>query len=141
MTVEFSSVRLLAREFGRVPFELKAELRPRLHIAASALTRKIQGAAGFSSRIPGAVRTSVAFGSRTGGVRVYVDQRKAPHARPLENSGKPGTFRHPVFGNRENWVSQPAHPFFFPSVESSRGLVSQQVEAAVRASFPRGTGI
>jgi hypothetical protein len=139
MGIEYASVRMLAREFGQVPQELRAELRPKLRQAGEQVRSQIRSNAGFSSRIPGAVRMTTAFGSKTGGVRIWVDAKKAPHARPLENLGQAGSFRHPVFGNRDVWVSQPAHPFFFPAVKSSGGKVRSLVEDAVRASFPRGT--
>lgn len=141
MAVEYGSVRMLARQFGAVPQELRSELRPRLRAAGEMVRSQIKSNAGFSSRIPGAVRMTTAFGSKTGGVRIWVDSKKAPHARPLENLGAAGSFRHPVFGNTDVWVSQPAHPFFFPAVKSSGGKVRSLVEDAVRASFPKGTGI
>lgn len=138
MGVEFNSVRVLAKEFGGVPKDLRDELRPRMRLAGAKVQRDIQAGAGFSSRIPGAVRIGVAFGSKTGGVRIYVDQKKVPHARPIENLGRAGTFRHPVFGNREVWVEQPAQPFFFPAVKRNRAQVRELVADAVRASFPKG---
>lgn len=110
-----------------------------MRAAGQVVKTAIQSNAGFSSRIPGAVRMTTSFGSKTGGVRIWVDAKKAPHARPLENLGRSGSFRHPVFGDMDVWVSQPAHPFFFPAVKSSGGKVRSLVEDAVRASFPKGT--
>lgn len=137
--IEFSSVRQLAREFGTVPIELRRELRPRMRAAGSQVRAGIQSAAGeFSSRIPGAVRMTTSFASKTGGVRIYVDSKAAPHARPIENLGRAGTFRHPLWGDREHWVSQQAHPFFFPTVKRSAPRVRSLVADAVRASFPTG---
>jgi hypothetical protein len=138
MDVEFNGVRILAREFGTVPIELRRELRPRMRQAGEVVRREIQSAAGWSSQIPAAVRLTVAFGSKTGGVRIFVDAKKAPHARPLENMGAEGTFRHPVFGNRDNWVAQAARPFFFKTVKANREQVRSLVADAVKASMPRG---
>ena len=140
MSVEYASVRRLAQQFGTVPAELRRELRPRLRLAGERLRGDIRSrAATFSSRIPAAVRMSVAFGSKTGGVRVYVSHKAAPEARQLENQGQAGSFRHPVYGNRDVWVSQTAHPFFFPAVKANRERVRTLVEDAVRASVPKGT--
>ena len=133
------SVRMLARQFGSVPIELRRELRPKMRRAGEELRADIRSeAAKFSSRIPAAVRMTVGFGSANGGVRIYVDAKQAPEARPLENLGQQGTFRHPVYGNRDVWVEQQAHPFFFPTVKRHRERVRSLVEDAVRASFPKG---
>ncbi len=139
MSVEFTSVRQLAREFGSVPMELRREIRPRMRAAGTAVQNDIRSeAAKFSSSIPKAVRMTTSFTSKTGGVRIWVDAEKAPGARPVENLGREGTFRHPVFGNRERWVEQQAHPFFFPVISRHRARVRTLVEDAVRASFPKG---
>jgi hypothetical protein len=45
--------------------------------------------------------------------------------------GLPGTFRHPVFGDREDWVSQQKHPFLTPAVAKNIGHVTDRVEAAL----------
>lgn len=139
MTVEYASVRLLAQQMHQVPMELRRELRPKLRAAGEQIRQEMQStAAGFSTRIPGAIRMTTGFGSKTGGVRIFVDAGRAPHARPLENMGQAGTFRHPVFGDRDNWVEQQAHPFFFPVVKRSGEKVRSLVADAVRASWPAG---
>lgn len=51
---------------------------------------------------------------------------KAPHARIHEFGG-----RHPVFGNRNNWVFQPARPHIFPAVEAGREAVNKEALAAL----------
>lgn len=51
---------------------------------------------------------------------------KAKHARIHEFGG-----RHPVFGNRKNWVFQPARPHIFPAVEAGREAVSTEALAAL----------
>jgi hypothetical protein len=46
-----------------------------------------------------------------------------PHARPYEGISQQGStsyFRHPVFGNRENWVSQATRPYAWPAVLGRR---------------------
>jgi hypothetical protein len=76
--------------------------------------------ASYSSRIPSATRMTVRFTAKGGGVFFRVSSAKAPEARPLErgNKGRPGaTFRHPVFGDSEDWVTQPTRPFFFPACQ------------------------
>jgi len=98
------------------PGTMQVELRKGIKTAAQPMVARVKSAAGFSSRIPGAVSAKVSFSAKKAGVTVQVDGKKAPEARPLENGGRGGTFRHPVFGNSDNWVSQKAQPFFFPNV-------------------------
>lgn len=67
---------------------------------------------GTSQRISDSIRVL----ANNKGVQIKAGGAKAPHAAPFENEGKSGTFRHPVFGNRNVWVSQPAHPYLLPSL-------------------------
>jgi hypothetical protein len=138
MGVEYSSVRKLARDMGGVPMALRREMRPKLRQAGQQLKSELQADYGWSSRIPGAVRMTTSFGSKTGGVRIFVDAKRAPHARPIENEGQAGKFRHPLFGNRDVWVEQDARPTFFPAVKRNRENVIRLAADAVRATFPRG---
>jgi hypothetical protein len=80
-------------------------------IIASAAREK----ADFSTRIPASIKVR-RRGSR---VRVVAGGAQAPHAAPFENHGVPGTFRHPVFGNYDVWVSQAAQPFLTPAAEEN----------------------
>lgn len=75
--------------------------------------------ASWSSRIPGAIRVAVL----KRGVDIRVNRRRAPHARPYEAIGGNATFRHPVHGHRDRWVSQATRPFLDPAVEQHRGKV------------------
>lgn len=50
----------------------------------------------------------------------------APHARIFEFGG-----RHPVFGNRNNWVFQPAKPHIFPAVAAGTPKVHAEALAAL----------
>lgn len=138
MGVEFSSVRKLAQQFGTLPMDTRRELRPRMRAAGELVRRDLQGSySAWSTRIPGAVRLTTSFGSKTGGVRIFVDAGRAPHARPIENEGAEGTFRHPLWGT-DVWVEQEARPTFFPTIKSHRETVITMVREAVRAAFPKG---
>lgn len=85
----------LAKDF------LKAE-----SVAGEIVAAEVRKNADFSTKIPG----SVGVRRRGTRVRIQAGGTKAPDAAPLENHGNPGTFRHPVFGNFDVWVSQPARP-------------------------------
>lgn len=71
--------------------------------------------AGTSQRIASSIRV----GATNKGVYVRAGSKAAPHAAAFENFGNAGTFRHPVFGNRDVWVEQQAHPFLVPSLEGN----------------------
>lgn len=138
MRVEYLGIRHLASELGMVPAELRRELRPRIREAGDHIVRDMRQRASYSSRIPGAIRMSVSFAAKSGGLTIRVDSNRAPHARVLERGnqgGRAASFRHPVFGNRENWVTQPTRPFFFPAVMAGRAQLNQHISDAVTASL------
>lgn len=123
-------------EDGKV---LAAALRKGLRNAADPIKRQVQANAAWSSRIPAAVAVGTAFSKKRTGVFLRVSSKKAPHARPFENDGSGGTFRHPVFGSG-TWVSQVARPFFFAETaqhmpEVERAALAAVDDAARQAGF------
>ncbi|MGH3097896.1 MAG: HK97 gp10 family phage protein [Streptosporangiales bacterium] len=126
----------LVRDLDDIPPELRRLLRPKLRAAAQPIVARARRKASWSTRIPSAIKVQTSFSGRHPGVFIRVDATKAPHARPFENLGKPGTFRHPVFGDREVWVNQKARPFLFPAVEAAgphvREVVSDAISDAAR---------
>ncbi|GAA5048172.1 hypothetical protein HNP84_000229 [Thermocatellispora tengchongensis] len=118
-------LRRLVRDFGKIPPDLRKELRPALVRAAKPILAAARANASWSSRIPRATRIKVGFTARKGGVSIVVNSKRAPHARPYENLGDPGTFRHPVYGNREVWVTQVARPFLIDAVQEKGGIVTR----------------
>lgn len=138
MGIKYEGVRELAQAFGRVPITLRRELRPELRKAGQTLLDDMHARASYSSRIPGATRMTVRFTAKGGGIFFRVNAAKAPHARPLErgNRGRGGaSFRHPVFGDRDDWVNQPTRPFFFPAVQEGAAEVRDGIADAVRKSL------
>lgn len=127
----------LVAELGRIPVELRRQLRPALRRAAEPILRDAQRRAAWSTRIPGAITVRTSFSQRTPGLRLRVDAGKAPHARPFEMGSQRaagGSLRHPVFGNRNVWVAQRTRPFFFPAVNAGRPAVMAETNAAVLAA-------
>lgn len=135
--VRYQAATSFARQLGDVPKDMRRELRPQIRKAADIVADRIRGRSGWSSRIPGAVKTRVSFSARSGGVRVYVDADAAPHARPLEfgSQNRRGVNRHPVFG-RDVWVDQPTRPFFMAAVSESE----QDVVLSIQDAIDRATG-
>lgn len=123
-----------------------AALRKNMKAAADPMAGQVRSNASWSSRIPGAVGVQVRFTAKRVGVSVFVSRKKAPHARPIENSGKAGTFLHPVFGRTKRGgrsyvtASQPARPFFFDEMakhmpEVEKACVDAIDDAAKAAGF------
>ncbi len=61
---------------------------------------------------------------RIGRGRVEI-RSSAPHARISEFGG-----RHPLWGDRDRWVTQPAHPAIFPAVKAGRAEFVQKAKEA-----------
>lgn len=125
----------LIRDLGKIPKELKRELRPGLRAAGRVVADDAKVRASWSNRIPGATRVSVTFSGKRPGVSVVVNKQKAPDARPFEHGGRDGTFRHPVFG-RDVWVSQKARPFLAPALtakgDEAAGQITDVVDRVTR---------
>lgn len=130
--------RAFADQLRGFPKELRRGLRKNIKAASQDLVRDIQSNASWSTRIPSAVKTRVGFGQRSAGVRVFVDSRIAPHARPLEfgSQGRSNVNRHPVFGT-DVWVDQPTRPFFMKAVRSNQRQVVSKVQDAIDDSLRR----
>ncbi len=68
---------------------------------------------------------------------MFVSRKRAPHARPIENSGRAGTFQHPVFGrtrrrgSRYVTATQPARPFFFNEMDRHLPAVEKAALTAI----------
>lgn len=103
--------------------QLAASLRKQLQTVGNTVRDRAKGNASWSARIPSSIKTSVT----QKGVSVKAGGAKAPHAAAFEHGGKPGMFRHPVFGNREMWVNQPARPYLAPAMnadEAAAGVLN-----------------
>lgn len=103
------------KRLSDLPMNLRREVRPRAKQVVEIVATEARGNASWSSRIPGAISTSVTFAAtaRFGGT-VRVDSVAAPHARPYEGMSGNATFRHPVFGGPA-WVSENTRPFLKPA--------------------------
>lgn len=56
-------------------------------------------------------------------------------AAAMEHRGQGGTFRHPVFGDREKWVTQAAHPYLAPAVNKNRKAIIGACDAALKTGL------
>ena len=120
-------MRRIARELRRLDDqELKKRFRKELRKAAAPLVPKVRASIrsipskrayspdGLRGTLAKATRLEVKTTGREAGVAIRVDGRKMPaHMKSLPSmaEGKK-RWRHPVFGNREVWVTQTPHPYF-----------------------------
>jgi hypothetical protein len=91
-------------------------------IAADARRR-----ASWSRRIPRAIVSSVI----AKGAQITVRAATAPHGPLYEGSGRGGSFRHPLFGNRRSWYQQRTRPFVQPAVDAREHSLESAGNAAV----------
>lgn len=129
---------VVAEDMRALPRELRKEMRPKLRKAGEVVVRDARARARWSTRIPGTIRIRTSFRVHRESVEVIAGGKRAPHARPYEGLSR-DPFRHPLFGNREAWVSQPARPFLLPAAKAKRG----EVDAAIKEAFdaaPKGIG-
>lgn len=132
-------IRRLIDDLGKIPKELKVELRPGLRKAGEIVRDEARRNASWSTRIPAATRVSVGFTKRNPGVAVQVNKNRAPHARPFEHGGQAGYFRHKVFGHQDRWVRQKARPFLAKAAEDKAPEAEKKV-AEVVDHVTRNTG-
>lgn len=85
-----------------------------------------------TDRIEGTIKVQGGFTT----LRVVAGGEEAPEAAAIENKGQAGSFRHPVFGDRENWVDQTAHPYLAPAgddgADASEAALLEVIDASLR---------
>lgn len=130
--------------------EIKKRFRKELRAAARPLVPKVRASIrsipssrsyspnGLRGALSKATRLEVKTAGRYAGVAIRVDGRKMPsHMKSLPSmvEGKK-RWRHPVFGNREVWVNQPKHPYFYDVLRvagpASRRAVSRVLDGITR---------
>lgn len=132
--IDLSQLRDLATAIKRAQPEVAKEIGVELKKAGEVVAVEARAIASASStRIPGTIKV------RKSGFTITVQAGggDAPHAAPFEHDGTPGKFRHPVFGNRENWVSQSAHPFLGPAFMSRQESLILGVIRALDVVFAK----
>lgn len=133
--IDLSSFRKCADDFRRAEPALAMKLRSNLKAVGELVAADARQRAGFSSRIPSRIRTR---GSRSGGIRIYVLPIAGKHKgeeRAYEHKGRAGQFRHPVFGNKQNWVGQQARPFLRPALEAKKAIAVAAAKNAVESAL------
>lgn len=119
--------KVLRREMTAGLREATKPLVPQVRAAVRAVPSKSDG--DLRDRIARAVQVKVTLAGFRTGVRIRVDTArlgaKAPVAALLEGRRR---WRHPVFGNRDAWVTQQPHPYLRPTVEPRAGEVRRKLQ-------------
>jgi hypothetical protein len=128
------------KQLGKMPKDVRQDLRPKLKNIGQNALFSVRAKASWSTRIPRATRLKIGLSKRSPGLAIEVNKDQAPHARPHEHGGKPGTFRAPLFGNRRRWYAHQARPFFQSGAEpwlekADKDLLDVVDEAARKAGF------
>jgi len=131
LTIDVSQLKKLATDLRRASPQLAKDFLTQLGRAGDVVALAAKEKADFSTRIPATIKVR-RRGTR---VRVQAGGETAPHAAAFEHDGYGGSFRHPVFGNYDVWVSQPAHPFLRPALEETLPEVELFVVQAVDDAF------
>ena len=124
----------LARDLYLMGPALRRSMRQQITASAGGLLSDARNRAGWSTRIPGAIDVKPVVSDAREEVGLELRVRvspEVPHARAYEGMGQGGTFRHPVFGDREVWVAQATRPYAWPAVLAHR----DEIEAALLAAY------
>lgn len=144
-------LRRVSRELRRMDSpEIKKRFRKELRAAARPLVPKVRtairalpssrsySADGLRGQLSKATRLEIKTAGKKAGVALRVDGRKMPaHMKSLPAMVE-GTkrWRHPVYGNRENWVNQRGEPYFYKTVRVA-GPASRQAVNRVLTGITR----
>lgn len=133
------AIRALTKSLGKIEPELRKKLRPALKTAAEPIVADAKVRANWSARIPRAITLSIRFAKRDPGVSMRVRRAIAPHGRTYEGITGNATFRHPVHGHRDRWVTQQTRSFLVPAAEAGMdGALAATVAAVDQTAREQG---
>lgn len=123
---------VIASDMRALPEELRKALRPKLRTIAQRIADEARGKASWSSRIPGTIRVRTSFSANREGVFILAGGKNAPHARLYDLGQRSAdSFRHPVYGHRDRWVTQATRPFFFVAAANHEDSTTDAVRTAL----------
>jgi len=132
LSIDTKALRSFAKALRVAEPALAKGLRLAYRAAGDEVASDARRRADYSTRIPGSIRVRT---TQTAAVSVIAGGPQALDAAPLEHQGLPGSFRHPVFGNRAVWVDQTARPFLHPALEAKGEEAKAAVAAALLDTF------
>ena len=105
---------------------------------ASGAAGKAIGGAGLRSSVARSLRVINRDSSGSSGVRVTAESSRMPAGQQqLPRAMNTGQWRHPVFGNRENWTTQTVSPpnWFYEAGSQQAPAVYQAIREAMAAAI------
>jgi hypothetical protein len=133
-----SAIRRMIRQHGRFPEDLRKGLRVGMKEIGQPLLADARRRASWSTRIPRALRLATSFTKKQAGLSIVANRKIAPHARAYEGITGTAEFRHPVFNDRQTWVTQSTRPFVVPAADlhgrRTVVMVNNAVDAAAQAA-------
>lgn len=127
-SADASSLRTLGAQLRKAQPAMYRAAKTSLRAVGEKVAVRARANASWSTRIPATVKVRSAGLTS---VIVSAGGPAAPEAKPLEHAGASGTFRHPVFGNRNVWVDQQARPFLHPAAMEDLQGSAEAVSAAL----------
>jgi hypothetical protein len=126
-SIDTSSFQKFGSAMHKAAPKIKVVMSKALVDVAPEVVEKAKSLASFSTKIPGSIKVV----PLDVGVMITAGGEAAPDADVFENKGKPGNFRHPLFGNKGYWYSQKAHPFLAPALVASVSQVEEAISTAM----------
>lgn len=137
MLVDQSALRRHQAEIGELDRTAKNALRREMRGVGKEMADDAKANASWSTRIPGAIQVRTRLTGKRPGVRIRVNSDLAPHGRVYEDITGRGSFRHPVFGDRETWVPQASRPYLRRAVLSNLPAAKRRLAAAVLTAIKK----
>jgi hypothetical protein len=115
--------------------------RAQNHTAGRRTAQRRLASGGFDLRrmIAASIQTKVSYSGNRQGVRIRVDPTRLGHgAKNLPERIDEGRWRHPVYGNRDVWVTQTGKPgWFTATADRHTAQVREQIVAAADRAMQR----
>ena len=122
--------RKFSRALGKAAPELRRAMNKNLKVAGQLVATKAKAnVEPYSTSIPPTIRVSLAKGS----VTVLAGNNAIAGLLERGNAGGStgGNFRHPVFGDTDQWVSQPMHPYLARALASEGDKAVELIHEAI----------
>ena len=138
ITVSMPELSAVIRDLRSVDRKLANAAKKKIREAEEPAKQVMRQAAlsaspGPMEKAAGAVVTRNRFAAKGAVLSLRVDSKRAPNARPLDKPNNGDFDRHPVYGNRRNWVDQPARRFFDRGADAAFRACEKEMEDALSA--------
>lgn len=131
----------IAANLGRVPPEVRKNVRRSLRQSGNSLARAAKSNAAWSSTIPGLITVTASFRAGREGVVVRAKTGTAGASRatrPYEGITGNRSFRRQVFGRK--WVTQATRPYMRPAAQAEGPQAVRDVQDAITEAL-RAAGL